>query len=73
MADTYTFQDIFQYVDTAVANYVTDGAASAAGALSGFGKTLLILYVVLWGWSMMRGLIQEPVMDGVWRDRKSVV
>lgn len=67
MADTYTFQDIFQYVDTAVANYVTDGAASAAGALSGFGKTLLILYVVLWGWSMMRGLIQEPVMDGVWR------
>lgn len=67
MADTYTFQDIFQYVDTAVTNYVTDGAANAAGALAGVGQTLLIIYVMLWGWSMMRGLIQEPVMDGVWR------
>ena len=44
MADTYTFQDIFQYVDTAVTNYVTDGAANAAGALAGVGQTLLIIY-----------------------------
>lgn len=67
MANTYTFQDIFQYVNTAVSKYVTDGAAYAAGSIQDFAHTLLIIYVILWGWSMMRGLIQEPVTDGVWR------
>ncbi len=64
---TLTFQDAFQYIDAAVSKYVTDGAAAAAGSIQDFAHTLLIIYVVLWGWSMMRGLIQEPVMDGVWR------
>lgn len=64
---TYTFQDIFQYVDAAVTSYVTAGAANAAGALTGFATSLVAIYVVLWGWSMMRGLIQEPVMDMAWR------
>lgn len=60
-------QDAFQFLDTATAQYVTDVAARAAGALVDFGTSLFVLYVMLWGWSMMRGMIQEPVTDGVWR------
>lgn len=67
MDPSQVFQTLFQYVDAAVAKYVTDVASTAAGTLQGFGRQLLILYVILWGWSMMRGMIQEPVMDGVWR------
>ena len=67
MDPSQVFQTLFQYVDAAVAKYVTDIASTAAGTLQSFGRQLLILYVILWGWSMMRGMIQEPVMDGVWR------
>lgn len=67
MANTYTFQDAFQYVDAAVSNYVTTGAANAAGALTSFATTLAVIYVTLWGWATMRGLIQEPVMDALSR------
>ena len=66
------FQTLFQYVEAAVTKYVTDVSASTAGAIQDFGHSLLILYVVLWGWSMMRGLVQEPVKDGVWRVVKIV-
>lgn len=63
----YTFQDIFQYADSAVNTYVLDGAASAAASLQDVSHTLLIIYMLLWGWAMIRGVIQEPVTDGVGR------
>ena len=66
MAASQVFQKLFQYADGVVSNYVTDVAATTAGTLQGVGHTMLVIYVVLWGWSMMRGIIQEPVMDGVW-------
>lgn len=66
MAD-YTFQDIFQYADSAVNSYVIDGAASAAESLQSVSHSLLLIYMLLWGWAMMRGAIQEPVTDGVGR------
>lgn len=67
MDPSQVFQTLFQYVDAAVAKYVTDVAATTAGTFQSFGHQLLILYVILWGWSMMRGMVQEPVTDGVWR------
>ncbi len=32
--------------------------------------TLMSLYVLIWGWAMMRGMVQEPVMDAVMRFAK---
>ncbi|ENO90951.1 conjugal transfer protein [Thauera sp. 28] len=60
-------QDAFQYLDTATAQYIGDYSSRAASTLVSFGKSMLVLYVILWGWSMMRGLVQEPVTDMVWR------
>lgn len=67
MAVSQVFQKLFDYSDGVVTKYVTDVAAATAGTIQDVAHTLLIIYVVLWGWSMMRGIIQEPVMDGVWR------
>lgn len=67
MAASQVFQTLFQYSDGVVSKYVTDVAATTAGTIQGVGHSLLVIYVALWGWSMMRGIIQEPVMDGVWR------
>lgn len=69
----HLFEDIFSYVDTATQQYVTDGAAAVAGAFQSTAHTLLIVYVMLWGWSMMRGLIGEPVTDGVARILKATL
>lgn len=61
------YQNFFTYWDQVAQNYVTSGAANVASSLQHTVYTLLTIYVMLWGWSMMRGLISEPVMDGVGR------
>lgn len=67
MATSQVFQTLFGYSDGVVTKYITDVAAATAGTIQSVAHTLLILYMVLWGWSMMRGLIQEPVQDGLLR------
>lgn len=63
----HLLEDLFTYTDTAAQTYVTDVAAAVAGAFQNTAYTLLMVYVILWGWSMLRGMIQEPVMDGLSR------
>jgi type IV secretion system protein VirB6 len=72
MEPSVVFQTLFQYVDAAVAKYVTDVAAITAQTFRDFGYQLIMLYVILWGWSMMRGMISEPVTDAMWRIFKIV-
>jgi type IV secretion system protein VirB6 len=67
------FQDILQHVDGAVSHYVTDGAAAAAGATQSVAYTLLIIWVVMWGWAVMRGIVKEVVLEGVIRIIKMVI
>jgi type IV secretion system protein VirB6 len=67
VAAVHIFEDAFSYMDSVTTKYMTDGAASVASSLQGVAYSLLALYMVLWGWSMMRGMIQEPVMDAVSR------
>ena len=47
--------------------YVSDTASNVIGAITPVATTLLILYVILWGWSMIRGVISEPITDGLGR------
>lgn len=63
----HLFEDWFKYTDAVTTTYITDGAATVAGAFQGTATNLLIIYVMFYGWSMMRGVISEPVMDGVSR------
>lgn len=70
---TTTFQDAFEYADAAVSKYVTDGATAAAESIQELSHILLVMYVMLWGWSMIRGLVNEPVTDGVARILKIAI
>lgn len=67
MADFHFYTDTFNRVSTSLDTYVSDMSASITGSLSGVATTLVTIYVMLWGWSMMRGVITEPVTDGVSR------
>ena len=46
---------------------ITAGASNVMGAIRPTAITLLTVYIALWAWSMARGLITEPVTDGVTR------
>lgn len=53
---------------TAALNIFINGTASTIIAeITPAAKTLLAIYVILWGWSMMRGVISEPITDGIGR------
>jgi len=66
-SDFHFYARMFFELATALDGYVTATATLFIIAITPVAKTLLTIYVVLWGWSMMRGVIVEPVMDGAGR------
>ena len=73
MADSHIFEDSFTYLDSVIETYITDGAASVAGAMEHTAYVMLTVYIILWGWMMMRGMVQEPVTDMMHRVLKLTV
>lgn len=59
--------DFLMKFDTAVVSYWQNLVSSVVSAISPVATSLLGIYIILWGWSMLRGHIQEPVMDGLGR------
>ena len=59
------YTDLFSQVSNAMSTYITDTSSAVVGQFSGTAYTLLVIYMCFWGWSMMRGVIQEPVMDAM--------
>lgn len=54
-------------VDTAVTGYYLAAAGRVAAAISTPFRTLVTVYVVLWGLAIWRGLVNEPLSDGTFR------
>lgn len=68
MATSFDFYEkLFTKLSTGLLTYWQQVAADIAGAITPVATTLLTIYVMLWGWSMMRGVISEPVTDGAGR------
>lgn len=65
MSEFYFVQDTMAKVDTVVATYISSTSQEIMTAFSGVATKLLVIYVMFWGWSMMRGVIQEPVTDAM--------
>lgn len=61
------YEKLFTKLNASLLNYVNDVAKDIIIAITPVATTLLTIYVVLWGWSMMRGVIAEPITDGVSR------
>lgn len=61
------YQTILSKADAGFIEFIGSTAASVTSAVKPVATTLLMIYVMLWGWSMMRGVIEEPITDGVTR------
>lgn len=68
MASSFDFYEkLFANLNSGLSTYWLDVASDIATAITPVATTLLMLYVVLWGWSTMRGIISEPITDGISR------
>lgn len=61
------YTKLFSELDKALNGYVHETAGNVIGAISPVAATLLSIYVMFWGWSMFRGVISEPILDGFTR------
>jgi type IV secretion system protein VirB6 len=59
--------DFLMKFDSAVVNYWQNLVSTVVEAVSPVATSLLGIYIVIWGWAMLRGHIQEPVTDGLGR------
>lgn len=68
MASSFDFYEkLFTKLNTGLGTYWQDVASDISGSIAPVATTLVTIYVMLWGWSMIRGAIQEPVIDGFTR------
>ena len=61
------YSTLLSRLDSPLNAYWSGAAASIASAFSPVATTLVTIYIILWGWSLMRGVISEPVTDGIAR------
>ena len=65
MAGFYTA--LMEAVTSPLQAYISSTSASIIGAITPVATTLLMIYIMFWGWSMIRGVITEPITDGITR------
>jgi len=58
-------EDTMTKVDAVITTYITTTSQNVMASISSLGTQLMVIYVCFWGWSMLRGIIQEPVTDAV--------
>lgn len=61
------FSTIFQKTDQGIISFIGSTSAAIASSIAPAVTVLLTIYVMLWGWSMIRGVIDEPITDGITR------
>lgn len=68
MASSFDFYTKhFEKLNDGLEAYWTGVAGEIATAITPVATTLLGIYIVLWGWSVMRGIVKEPFADGAFR------
>ena len=58
---------VFTKVGETLTSHVGNTASAVISAITPVVTTLMVIYVFMWGWSMMRGVISEPITDGLAR------
>jgi len=64
------FQPAYGFVDSKLDVFLNERASSVMAQVSGPLRAALVLYVLLYGFAILRGSIQEPFMDFVVRSIK---
>lgn len=61
------FTWLYSNFDSVLNGYIAQTSSAIVGAISPVAYTMFAIYVLLWGFSMIRGMIEEPVTDGLFR------
>lgn len=61
--DVSVFTPAYVFIDGRLAAFIDQQQASVAAIVSGPLRVALVLYIVLYGFAVLRGAITEPVMD----------
>jgi type IV secretion system protein VirB6 len=64
------FQPAYAFVDEKLGVFLNERAASVIGEVAGPLRAALVLYVILYGFAILRGSISEPIMDFAVRSLK---
>lgn len=64
---TNLFVRIFVLVNDTLNNYITTASTSAINFATPIITSMLLVWIVMWGYLLMFGKISEPVSDGVFR------
>lgn len=67
VSDFHFFERSLAELNIMLGTYVSDVAVRVIAAITPVATQLLTLYIILWGFSVMRGMIQEAFIDGVFR------
>lgn len=66
-SDFHFYEDSFNKLNSTLTTYIGTVASDVISAISGVAYSMLMIYMMLWGWTMLRGMISEPITDGVTR------
>lgn len=61
------YEPAYTFVENRLDDVLHDGLGNTISAVEGPLRLALVLYVVLYGWAILRGSISEPILDGVVR------
>ena len=61
------YSDLLDSTTVPLQTFITKTATTVISAITPVATTLLMIYVMFWGWSMIRGVITEPITDGITR------
>lgn len=64
------FQPAYAFVDEKLGVFLNERASSVIGEVAGPLRAALVLYVILYGFAILRGSISEPIMDFAVRSLK---
>lgn len=67
------YADIFAKADQSIDVFLSSTISDVAAAVAPMAQKMLLLYIILWGFAAYRGLINEYIMDGVFRILKVIV
>jgi type IV secretion system protein VirB6 len=65
--DKIFYTTFFGEIDGRLSVFVQEKATDVIAVISPVVLTMLGIYIILWGFSVAYGKVQEPVADGVWR------
>lgn len=61
------YSELFNKLNTALTSYISDVSTSIIGTIGPVAAQLLVLYFIIHGIALMRGLIEEPITDFIMR------